>query len=202
MWTRVSEPWDAPVRGRRYSIVTKREHLQAFLDDPDEASLKRLAGSLWSFQLWQSMDFPVQERLLGRGHSPAEFGDFLEAAADGEASTSDEDSPTLSPRVLSELLEAMDPETFATLNADARDGLAALGYAAPGIGWDDDGEYWTFVEDTKAVVEQYGLRDRLVEGPLEAIPDDVPAVDVAQVAFQLHADDEAAFDLEALADEG
>lgn len=171
------------------------------MDDPTEESLKRLARSLWSFQRWTSVDFPVEERMLRHSYTPADFRDFLEAARAGEASTGQPDTPNLSTRVLSELLEGLDPDTFATLNADARDGLSVLGYPIPDVTGDDDGEYWEFVDNTRDAVERYALRDRLLESPINEVSDQVPTVDVAQAAFQLHAQDEYEFDLSTFTDE-
>jgi hypothetical protein len=192
--------WDRPVRGERYSIVTKRRLLEQFMEDPTEDSLKRMARSLWAYDTWATVDFPVEERMLGEGHTATEFRDFLEGVQAGEKSTRQEVTPTLGTWVMSELLEAMDPERYATLNSDARDGLAVLGYPTPGKPMQDNQAYWEFVDNTKDAVEQFALRAR-VEDALDEVPDDVPTVDVAQVAFQLHTDDEFAFDLGTLREE-
>lgn len=189
------DPWDAPVRGQQYSIETKRHLMTRFFEEPSEESLKRLARSLWAYQSWATVDFPVEERMLGNGRSPAEFREFLAAVTDGSASIRDPDTPDIGTWVVSELLETLDPDSYVTLNADARDGMEALGYSTPDNPLRDGEAYWQFVENVKQAVERYDLDERVTESVVENIPEDVPPVDVAQVAFHLHADDQFDFDL-------
>lgn len=191
----MTELWDEPLRGERYSIVTKRRQLNRFLDDPTEIRLKRFAGTLWAYDAWAAVDFPVEERMLD-GNDAADFRDFLLAVQAGETSTGDPETPNLGTWVMSEIMEALDPANYATLNDDARTGLQALGYSTPGKPMDGYDEYWEFVGNTNDAVDQYDLRDR-VEGTLEDVPEDVPTVDIAQAAFQLHSDGEFDFALAA-----
>lgn len=191
------EPWDKPVRSDQYSIVTKRHRMERFMDDPTRQSLDSLAESMWAFDIWKTVEFPVEQRLLGNGHTPVEFRDFLQASRQGTKSVGDPETPDLGTRTISELLEAMDGSAYATLNGDARDGLDALGYPVPGRPVDGD-EYEAFVEHTTRAVEEYDLRDRLTPFLHDGIPEGTPPVDIAQLAFQLHGDDEHEFDLAAI----
>lgn len=191
----MTELWDEPLRGERYSIVTKRRQLNRFLDDPTETRLKRFAGTLWAYDAWATVDFPVEERMLD-GHDAEGFRDFLLAVKAGETSTGDPETPNLGTWVMSELMEAVDPANYATLNDDARTGLQALGYPTPGKPMDSYDEYWEFVEHTNEVVERFDLRER-VERVLGDVPEEAPTVDIAQAAFQLHCDDEFDLDLAA-----
>jgi hypothetical protein len=193
----MTELWDEPLRGERYSIVTKRRQLDRFLDDPTELRLKRFAGTLWAYDAWATVDFPVEERMLD-GYDAEDFRDFIRGVEAGEISTGDPDTPNLGTWVMSEIMEAIDPSNYATLNDAARTGLQALGYPTPGKPMDSFDEYWDFVDHTNDAVEQYDLRDR-VERALPEVPDDVLTVDIAQAAFQLHGDDEFDLDLAATA---
>jgi hypothetical protein len=194
----MTAPWDEPIRGTQYSIVTKRRLLERFRDDPTEESLVRFAGSLWAYRSWVSGRFPVEERMLAGERTPAEFRDFLEAAREGDASIREPDTPNLGRWAVSEMLEAMDPDRFATLNADAREGMEALGYPTPGQPMEDGAEYWEFVANAKEAVDRYDLQEEVVEPVVGDVPSEVPTVDVAHAAFQLHGDDQFAADLSKL----
>jgi hypothetical protein len=194
-YPRMTDRWDEPIRGTQYSIVTKRRLLERFRDDPTEETLVRFAGSLWAYRSWVSGRFPVEERMLAGERTPAEFRDFLEAAREGEASIREPETPNLGRWAVSEMLEAMDPDRFATLNADARAGMEALGYPTPGQPMEDGAAYWEFVENATEAVDRYDLLEEVVEPVVGAVPAAVPTVDVAQAAFQLHGDDQFDVDL-------
>lgn len=195
----MNDHWDTPVRGEQHSIVTKRRQLDRFFEDPTEERLTRFARSLWAYRSWAAVEFPVRERML-REHTPAEFREFLRAVEAGDTTASAPGTPSLGTWVMSEILEAMNPEEYATLNADARDGMAALGYDTPETPLQDGDEYWQYVDSVKQAVDRFDLRASVSGSVIEEVPDDVPPVDVAQVAFRLHADDQFAFDLVAVAD--
>lgn len=191
----MTDYWDEPVRGKQYSIVTKRRLLRRFLEEPSEERLKRFARSLWAYRTWASVEFPVDERLLGQGHTPTEFRDFLQAVEAGETSRSAPGTPSLGTWVMSEILEAMNPEKYATLNADARTGMEVLGYTTPEKPLQNGDEYWAFVENVKESVERFDLQNRVLESNIDEIPKDVPAVDIAQLAFLMHSADQFDVDL-------
>lgn len=189
-----TEPWDKWVRSDHYSIVNKREKFDEFRNHPTVDTLRETADTWWATVTRWSIDHYVEEVVLGKGHTPVQIRDMIKEVIEGDRSITDAEIPGMGIATLTEVLEIIDPEQYVALNAKSREGMDALGYDVPD-GQPTDEEYYAFVDDVKEAVEKYDLRERL--SALDEIGDisDESDVDVAEAAFNLHAEDKFSFDL-------
>lgn len=190
----IPQPWDLNVRGANASIVNKREKFETFWEDPTVENLKEAADTWWATVTRWSIDHYVEDVILGKGHNPRGIRDMIREVVDGERPITDAGIPGMGVSTITEVLEIIDSETYATLNSKSRAGMEALGYEVPSDGLSDE-EYFEFVEDVKRAVEEYDLRELLGErgdvGGLSNVSD----IEVAQAAFNLHDEEEFDFDL-------
>lgn len=194
----MSQPcWDQPARSPQYSIVNKRETWDRFCEEPTKKRLLESAETWWANVIWGSVEYPVNERILGQGHTPREILGMIEEIERGNEAITEADIPGMGMTTLSELLEIMEPDSYATLNNKSTAGLRALGHHVveePTI----ESQYGEFVDLVKEAVGEYALRSRITEVGVGPVPADAAPVDIAQVAFELHDKETFAFDLATL----
>lgn len=189
-----TEPWDKGVRSKRYSIVTKRERFEQFQQSPTRDTLYRFARSWWAARRPPSFDYHFNSRLLGGQSRPADILTAVRAVAEGNRSITGVDIPGVGVATLTEVLEVAYPERFATLNSKSHEGMVALGYDVPSPNsLYSDNRYRKFVKNVHDAVDKFDLRESIDRFDSLDLPDDVPDVDVAQMAFLLH--DEGRLDL-------
>jgi hypothetical protein len=188
------EPWDKEIRSEQYSIKNKRQKFEAFRESPTVETLKNAAETWWATVARWSIDPYVSNVVLVEGHTPEDIRVKIQQVVENSRPITDANIPGMRVATLTEVLEIIDPEQFATLNSKAREGMEALGYNVPEENVSNE-EYRAFVADVKDAVVEYNLRSQLDEREEVGDISDEPDIDVAQAAFNMHVEDKFDFDL-------
>lgn len=182
----VNEYWE--------QVETKRTLASRFVDSPQQATFAELVDPdhFRATRAFGSLDYYLDE-LVFADKSPEDIASTLSAAVN---SRNQEESLEAVLKldgfgwpVATEILHALAPEKFATLNAQVATGMSALGVTPPSVQTAETDEYVSFIKEIQAAVKQHQLATKIVNFTGESIPDWASDLEVAERAAALHVSD-------------
>lgn len=186
---------------RNDDIDRKRELAREFIDNPTRDTLHDLVGfrGFWASEPRMSIDHYVDQLILDT-QTPPEVATTVErATTDTDALEDVLDLDGFGWATATELLHALEPDTYAILNKRSVAGMEALGYEPPNRQTASIDEYWAFVADIEDAIAEYDPRT-IVNETADApdIPSHHTEFEAADAAFNAHFDPDCSLDLAAV----
>lgn len=163
-------------------VFAKREKAREFLHDPSESIFHSLVDA---DHFWGSLAYQNWPNELFEHHSAEEVAKAFRVARDTGDLSEVTDLYQMGVAKATEILRALEPESYAILNKRSREGMAALGYEPP-EGTPTPEEYQSFTEQVREAYERFDLRQTMEENDDEEIPSDATPLEVADWAFSMY----------------
>jgi hypothetical protein len=169
-----------------HAVEQRREDAQQFINNPTRGNLKKLTSNMWTLQAYGDINYYLSEHALD-GQTPDEIAETINEAIRADNPELVNELTGFRWATTSEILRALEPETYAILNKRAISGMKALSYNPPNNRSAGSGQYAEFVDEVKEAANEYHLR-AVAQETHGAIPDsiDISRLEAADGAFTAH----------------
>ncbi|RQG95567.1 AAA family ATPase [Natrarchaeobius oligotrophus] len=173
------EPPNRPTEGYWEMVFAKREQIEKFLADPSKEIFVELVDA---DHFWGSMAYQHWPHELFEEHSPDEVASAIESARESGDLSPLLDLHQMGVSKATEILRAVESDTYAILNKRSRAGMEALGYEPPN-GTPSVEEYRNFSAQVRHAHDEFDLRELMEREMDERIPAAATKLEVADWAF-------------------
>ncbi|WP_175507260.1 McrB family protein [Halostagnicola kamekurae] len=182
---RVSEEQSTDLHTYWELTKTKREIADEFLEERTREELEHLLDPSHFFSQQRRMYQSDLDQIFD-SNSASEIAETIETAIENDAPGQVTEVNGFGWAKATELLAAVEPDTYSILNERSETAMSVLGYEAPDSSTASPEEYQNFVEDVEEAVSGFGLRETAEDICTHELPDWATDLEVADFVFNAH----------------
>jgi DNA polymerase III delta prime subunit len=168
------------------SVKGRREQADTFLQNPTQESFETLLGSLWS-QMDRFLEYDTAQIFDEEARTPEEVAEVVQDAVETGSQARLCEVKRISTSKATEIMRAVEPETYPILSTRSRKGIQTLGYAVPQDVTDE--EYDRFCTHVEEAIDRHSLVDIAREEIEIRIPEWATPIEIADFLFSWHISD-------------
>lgn len=167
-------------------IKERQEQADRFLQNPTRGTFEALLSSLWS-QMDRFVEYDMTQIFDKEGRTPDEVAEVVRDAVETGSQARLCEIKRISTSKATEIMRAVEPETYPILSTRSRKGIQTLGYAVPQDVTDEEyGRFCTYVEEA---IDRHSLVE-IARGEIEIrIPEWATPIEIADFLFSWHISD-------------